>query len=99
MKPLALVAAIMLAQAGSAFAAQTRDTEFDVIAVIPRSPDVQPYFLDVPAEGGQRAAPKPQLESSGRQSKSTHARLGTRQQKASTKDVKPTAERPTDAEE
>lgn len=98
MRALIFLATMVLAQAGSVFAAESDYTEFDVIAVAPRSPDVQPYFLSVPPERRQKA-PHPQLANSGKDSKSADALSGIQQHKASAKAVNPSVQRLTQAEE
>ena len=89
MRALVLLAAIAMAPAESVFAAETGYAEFDVIAVAPRSPDVQPYFLSVPARGRPKVPQNPQLANSGKETKSADAPSGIRQQKASAKAVRP----------
>jgi hypothetical protein len=39
-----------LASAG-AYASETQASDFEIVSVIPRSPDVKPVFMSVPANG------------------------------------------------
>lgn len=99
MRALVLLAAMMMAPADAVFAAETDYTEYDVIVVAPRSPDVQPYFLSVPADGRPKAVVHPGLADSGKGRKPTNSPSEFRQEKTSAKEVKPLVQRLTDAEE
>lgn len=83
---LLLVAAIVTAGA-PVFAAQTDNSEFDVIAVMPRSPDVQPYFLSVPAEGRQKVVTHPEVENLAKARKSANSASGFHPEETSAKVV------------
>lgn len=99
MRVLVLLAAMIMVPADSVFAAETDYTEFDVIAVIPRSPDVQPYFLSVPAKGQPKAAVHPRLADAGKARNSTKAPPEIQQRKVSAKEVKSSVQRLTEGEE
>ena len=99
MRALVLLAAMMLAPANAVFAAETDYTEYDVILVAPRSPDVQPYFLSLPADGRPKAVVHPGLADSGKGMKSANPSSEFRQEKTLAKEVKPPVQRLTDATE
>ena len=52
---LTACAALSLISAGQAAAKQQAIPDVDVISVVPRSPDVKPYVISLPAEGRRRA--------------------------------------------
>ena len=58
MKRVALFGAVAIGlfAFGGAFAAPYDYSEVDIISVIPRSPDVKPVFMSVPADGHQKEA-------------------------------------------
>lgn len=98
MRAFVLLAAMMMAPVDAAFAAETDYTEYDVIVVAPRSPDVQPYFLSVPAAGRPKAVVHPELADSGKGRKTATSPSEFRQEKTLAKE-KPLVQRLTDAEE
>lgn len=99
MRAFLLLAAMIMAPAGSVIAAETDDTECDVIAVTPRGPDVRPYFLRAPAQAAQKAVARRELTNSGTGRKSAKSPLGFHEEKTSAKDLKPSVQRLTDEDE
>ena len=56
MRQLVLASLIIGAASGHAAAADTAPPNVEIISVVPRSPDVKPYVMSLPAEGRQEHA-------------------------------------------
>jgi hypothetical protein len=97
MRALLLLAAAIMIPAEPTFAAEIDNMEFDVIAVIPRSPDVQPYFLSIPSQR-HKAVPQPELANPDKSRKTANAAAGF-QKKTLARGIKPLVQSLTEAEE
>lgn len=51
MRQFILASLLIAAASGQAAAADTALPDVDIISVVPRSPDVKPYLMSLPAEG------------------------------------------------
>ncbi len=56
MKPVLFLGVLSLTMLGAAYAAEANNSEVYVISVIPRSPDVKPIPMSLPAAGRQEQA-------------------------------------------